>query len=243
MNDLLSIINVKKDYFTENGEVAALDNISFPVKKNEFIAIVGPSGCGKSTLLDTIAGLTNINNGKIKFSHLDPKIGYMFQQDALFPWLRVLDNCLIGNKIQKDSDTDEALKLLKMYGLEEFSDKYPPSLSGGMKQRVALIRTLSINPDILLLDEPFCALDYNTRLKVSKDVYEIIKKEEKTAIMVTHDIAEAVSLADRIIILSNRPARVKKIIKIEFEEKTPIEKRTSTKFSQYYTKIWGNIDE
>jgi len=243
MNNLLTVSNIKKDYFTENGEISALDDISFEIKKNEFIAIVGPSGCGKSTLLDTIAGLTNTNQGKIKFWTKHPKIGYMFQQDALFPWLSILDNCLIGNKIRKDSDKTLAVRLLNKYGLEQFIHKYPTSLSGGMKQRVALIRTLSINPDLLLLDEPFCALDYNTRLKVSKDVYEIIKNEQKTAIMVTHDIAEAISLADKVIILSKRPAKIKSILTIDFEETTPIAKRTSPKFSQYYTKIWRDIDE
>ena len=174
------------------------------------------------------------------------KVGYMLQQDSLFPWKTVLENCYIGLKIQKQ-DTKEnknkVLKLLKKYGLYEFKDKYPSSLSGGMRQRVALIRTLATNPDILLLDEPFSALDYQTRLKLSDDLYKIIKNEKKSAIMVTHDIAEAISLSQRIILLTKRPAAIKEIYEINLEEnKTPTENRKDKNFMKYYDAIWKELD-
>ena len=191
---ILELKNIKKIYHEKQGEIIALDNISFNVKDKEFISIIGPSGCGKSTILSILANIESLTQGEIKMKG-KVKVGYMLQQDSLFPWKTVLENCYIGLKIQKQ-DTKEnknkVLKLLKKYGLYEFKDKYPSSLSGGMRQRVALIRTLAINPDILLLDEPFSALDYQTRLAVSDDVWKIIKKEKKTTIMITHDVAEAI---------------------------------------------------
>ncbi|MEG0995226.1 MAG: ATP-binding cassette domain-containing protein [Bacilli bacterium] len=197
MNYLLKIENLKKVYHDINGEILALDNINFEVKDKEFISIVGPSGCGKSTLLSILNNLENKSSGKITYSKDNIKFGYMLQKDSLFPWLNVLDNCLLGLKISKSLNKktkDFVINLLNTYGLKDFIYKYPSSLSGGMKQRVALIRTLAINPDILLLDEPFSALDYQSRLILSDDVYNIIKKEGKTAIMVTHDLAEVISL-------------------------------------------------
>lgn len=192
MTKILKINNLKKIYHDLVGEILAIDNISLNINSNDFISIVGPSGCGKSTLLSILAGLENKSSGDITHN---PKIriGYMLQTDSLFPWRTVLENCLLGLEINNelnDINKKRVITLLKNYGLYDFKDKYPSSLSGGMKQRVALIRTLATNPDILLLDEPFSALDYQTRLSLSDDLYKIIKKENKTVIMVTHDLAE-----------------------------------------------------
>lgn len=242
---ILELKNIKKIYHEKQGEIIALDNISFNVKDKEFISIIGPSGCGKSTILSILANIESLTQGEIKMKG-KVKVGYMLQQDSLFPWKTVLENCYIGLKIQKQ-DTKEnknkVLKLLKKYGLYEFKDKYPSSLSGGMRQRVALIRTLATNPDILLLDEPFSALDYQTRLKLSDDLYKIIKNEKKSAIMVTHDIAEAISLSQRIILLTKRPATIKEIYEINLEEnKTPTENRKDKNFMKYYDVIWKELD-
>lgn len=245
-NILLKINNISKTYFTPNEEIKAIDNISLDIKQGEFIAIVGSSGCGKSTLLSILAGLENQTQGEIKFNKNDFTVGYMLQQDALFDWLNILDNALLGLKIQKEDNLDNinyVKQLLKTYDLEDFMYKYPKELSGGMKQRVALIRTLAIKPDLLLLDEPFSALDYQTRLAVSDDVYKIIKQEKKTVIMVTHDLAEAISLADKIVVLSKRPGKVKKIYDINLTNKSnPIKNRKSKEFSTYYDQIWRDLD-
>ena len=202
---------------------------------------------GKSTLLNIISGLLEKTNGTIKFYKENPIIGYMLQEDALLPYLNILDNATLGlslKKIKTKENIEYTKRLLETYGLKDFIYKYPKELSGGMKQRVALIRTLAIKPDILLLDEPFSALDYQSRLSVSEDVYNIIKKEKKTVIMITHDIAEAISLSDKIIVLSKRPSIVKKIYDIKMENKsTPINNRTCKEFSDYYDKIWRDLDE
>ena len=188
MKELLKIEELEKNYLTKKQVVCALKNINLTVNENEFIVLVGPSGCGKSTILSIIGNLEEKSSGKIKFKNKNTKIGYMFQEDTLFPWLNVLDNCLLGLKIRKEINKENisyVKGLLKKYGLSSFEKSYPKELSGGMRQRVALIRTLAIKPDILLLDEPFSALDYQTRINVSDDVYKIIKEEKKTAIMVT----------------------------------------------------------
>lgn len=242
---ILSIKDLKKDYYTKNGEIEAIKNFSFDFVDNEIIAIVGPSGCGKSTLLSIIGELENKTNGIINKKD-NIKIGYMLQHDALFPWLNILDNCLLGLKIKKELNSNtknKVLNLLNIYGLKEFIYKYPNELSGGMRQRVALIRTLATNPDILLLDEPFSALDYQTRLAVSDDVYRIIKREKKSAIIVTHDLAEAISMADKVIVLSKRPAIIKKVFNINLTNKdTPINNRKTPEFSTLYDLIWKEID-
>ena len=195
-NKILTIKNLSKSYHDKKGEIKALEDINIDIDEKEFISIVGPSGCGKSTILSILSNLEEKSTGEIK-KDKDLTIGYMLQTDSLFFWRTILDNCLIGlevtNKLTKENK-NYVLQLLKTYGLYEFKDKYPSSLSGGMRQRVALIRTLAIKPDILLLDEPMSALDYQSRLAISNDIYNIIKKEGKTAIMVTHDIAEAISL-------------------------------------------------
>lgn len=245
MNNILNITNLKKIYHDKKGETLAIDDISFKVNKNYFISIVGPSGCGKSTLLSILADLENKSGGVINGNN-NIRIGYMLQSDCLFPWRTVLDNCLLGLEINNELNIDtknRVLELLTAYGLYEFKDKFPRNLSGGMRQRVALIRTLAINPDILLLDEPFSALDYSTRLSLADDIYKIIKNENKTAIMVTHDLAEAISLSDEIIVLTKRPAKIKKIHKIKFDnELMPTERRRTNKFNDYYDVIWKEID-
>ena len=245
MNNLLIIKNLEKSYYTIDGEVKAIKDLSMEVKDGEFIAIVGPSGCGKSTLFSILCGIENETGGIIELPK-NSKLGYMLQQDCLFDWLNILDNCLIGLKVKNQvtkEKKEKVINLLKTYGLEDFIYKYPKNLSGGMRQRVALIRTLATEPDILLLDEAYSALDYQTRLMVSDDVYKIIKQEKKTAIMITHDISEAISMASRVIILSNRPATIKKELEIKLtNSSTPIENRKCKEFVKYYDIIWKELD-
>lgn len=247
MNDeILKIKKLKKIYHDKQGEVLSLKDISFSVKQGEFISIVGPSGCGKSTILGILTNILDYSDGEITFNKTNPKIGYMLQEDALLSWKTVLENCLLGlelNKTLTKETKNYCINLLTKYGLKDFINSYPSSLSGGMRQRVALIRTLAVNPDILLLDEPFSALDYQTRLNLSDEIFKIIKQEGKTAIMVTHDIAEAISMSDRIIVLSKRPAVVKKIHKIELDKASiPTENRKDIKFMDYYDLIWKELD-
>ncbi len=246
MNKLIEIDGLCKKYFDDKQEILAIDDITLDVNDGEFLVIVGPSGCGKSTLLNIIGGIDNKSGGIINFNK-DIKIGYMLQTDCLFPWLTILDNALLGLKTKgllNNESIQYVKNLLKTYGLGDFINSYPSSLSGGMKQRVALIRTLALRPDILLLDEPFSALDYCTRLMVADDVYKIIKKEKKTVIMITHDISEACSIADRVIVLSERPAKVKKTVDIIMKDKgSPIDNRKCPEFSYYYDVVWKEIDK
>ena len=238
---ILEVNNLKKIYHTKTSETKALENISFTVNEGEFIAIVGPSGCGKSTILSILCGLEDKTDGTITMNNT--KIGYMLQQDCLFPWRNVLDNCMLGLEIKKENDKDYVLELLNSYGLKDFIYSYPDNLSGGMRQRVALIRTLATKPNLLLLDEPFSALDYQSRLNISNDIYKILKKEKKTMIMVTHDIGEAISMCDKVIVLTDRPAKIKSIYNIELDNKdTPINNRKDPKFNYYYDLIWKDID-
>ena len=245
-NDILTIKKLSKIYHTNKSEIPAIKDLNLNIKEGEFVAIVGPSGCGKTTLLSILCSLEEKSQGEIIYTQVKQKMGYMLQNDTLFPWLNILDNTLLGLKVEKNitkENIQKVTKLLETYGLKDFIKKYPNNLSGGMRQRVALIRTLATNPDILLLDEPFSALDYQTRLAVSDDVWKIIKKEKKTTIMITHDIAEAISMADRIIVLTNRPAKVKSIYIIEMENKqNPINNRKQKEFQYYYDKIWKDID-
>ncbi len=202
MNKLLEIRNLKKRYHDKNSETLAIDNINLDVYENEFISVVGSSGCGKSTLLSILANLEDKSEGSIKYKKENLRIGYMLQKDSLLPWRNILDNCLIGLEIKKEltqQKKEKVISLLDKYGLKDFIYKYPNSLSGGMRQRVALIRTLAIDPDILLLDEPLSALDYQTRITLSDDLYKIIKEEGKTAIMVTHDLGEVEFYVEKIL--------------------------------------------
>ena len=210
-NKLLEINNVSKSYYSIKNQTKALEDISFNLYEGEFLGIVGPSGCGKSSILNIISNLDNNYFGNI-IKKKNIKIGYMFQEDTLFNWLTIYQNAILGLKISKKLNTNSinnVIDLLKKYNLYDFKDKYPNELSGGMKQRLSLIRTLATNPDILLLDEPFSALDYQTRKKISNDVYNIIKKENKTVIMVTHDIEEACKYCDRVIVFTKRPSKIK----------------------------------
>lgn len=252
--DVLELRNISMKYQTTSNEIVAIDNISLNVKKGEFISIIGPSGCGKSTLLSIIGGILKQSSGEvvvegIKTVGITPKIGYMLQNDNLLEWRTIYKNILLGLEIQHritEENLEYANKLLKTYGLFDFKDSYPSQLSGGMRQRAALIRTLVTNPEILLLDEAFSALDYQTRLYVTDDVYSIIKNERKTTIMVTHDIPESIAMADRVVVLSKRPAKIQSIHKISFEDivekRTPLLCRKSPKFSSYFDILWRELD-
>lgn len=190
--EVLKINNLKKIYHTPKNEITALEDFSFTLNEGEFVSIVGPSGCGKSTILSILTNLISQSSGSFEIYN-NNKIGYMLQEDSLFSFRNILDNCLLGLEINHSLNKENkqyVLNLLKTYGLYDFKYSYPENLSGGMRQRVALIRTLATKPDILLLDEPFSALDYQSRLAVSDDIYKILKKEKKSAIMVTHDLAE-----------------------------------------------------
>lgn len=242
---IIELDHVFYAYHAKSGETPALSNISFQIHQNEFVAIVGPSGCGKSTLLSLLAGLLSPDQGQIlKSSNI--KIGYMLQKDLLLSWRSIWKNVMLGLEIQNQENEEKieyAKSLLKEYELENFINKKPSELSGGMRQRVALIRTLVLNPDILLLDEPFSALDYQTRLIVSSDIASIIRKEKKTAIMITHDIAEAITLADRVIVLSDRPAKVLQDIPIHFsiDRVDPLAIRSTEEYHQYFDFIWRTL--
>ena len=248
MLDCLELRNISKTFQDTNGETMAVKDFSYSFKKGKFVSIVGPSGCGKSTILSIIAGLEEQTSGVIlldnsKLSNRTCNIGYMLQKDYLLDWRTVYKNVLLGLEIKGmlTSDTQNyAQNLLSKYGLSEFKDKFPSQLSGGMRQRVALIRTLAINPDILLLDEAFSALDYQTRLVVTDDVYRIIKAEEKTTIMVTHDIPESISMSDEVIVLSKRPSVIKNVYNIEFDipNRTPLTCSDNPSFSGYFDQIW-----
>ena len=244
-NKLLEGKNISKSYYSIDSETKALNNITFDLYKNEFLGIIGPSGCGKSSILNIISGIDNEYFGNI-IKKDNIKIGYMLQEHALLPYLTVLDNALLGLRISKKLNIDNknyVLNLLKKYNLIKFKDKYPHELSGGMKQRLALIRTLALKPDILLLDEPFSALDAQTRLQVSDDVYKIIKNENKTIIIVTHDLSEAISICDKIILLSDRPSKIKKIYEINYANKElPTENRKKNEFIYYYDLLWSDIN-
>lgn len=252
MTDFLRVENVSKVYQAQNGEIEALRDVSFSVDEGEYISVVGPSGSGKSTLLSIIAGLYAPSGGQIYINDIPVTgmscdIGYMLQNDNLLEWRTIWKNVLLGLEIRKLL-TPEAVSytenLLLKYGLYEFKDKYPSQLSGGMRQRVALIRTLAVRPNILLLDEAFSALDYQTRLALTDDVYRILKQENKTTIMVTHDIPECISMSDRVIVLTKRPATVKNIHKIDYpeESRTPLERRNHPNFSRHFNDIWKELD-
>lgn len=250
MNPCLTLDNINYSYHTNAGETPVLKDISFSVNTGSFISIVGPSGCGKSTLLSLICGLIKPEAGSIILNNNTSDsvhIGYMLQKDSLFEWLTIYKNITLGLEMHKLC-TPENLKavdsMLEAYDLSQFKNARPSQLSGGMRQRAALIRTLALAPDILLLDEPFSALDYQTRLEVSDDIYNIITEQNKTALLVTHDISEAIAMGDQIIILSKRPAQIKKIINIDFpiQNRTPLSVRTTPQFSVYFNQILKEME-
>ncbi|WP_342759836.1 ABC transporter ATP-binding protein [Kineothrix sedimenti] len=259
---ILELKDISYSYHNLKGETPALSHISFQVEKGEFVAIAGPSGCGKSTLLSIIFGLLVPESGEILFhitqgemqasrhqtAGLCPKMGYMLQHDHLFEWRTVYQNVLLGLEINRqltEDKIDQAVKLLKDYDLYKFKDKKPSELSGGMKQRAALIRTLVLDPEILLLDEPFSALDYQTRLSVSSDICNIIRSTGKTAILITHDLSEAISLSDRILVMSKRPATIKCDIPIHLtiSEDSPLASRNAPEYQSYFNQLWKEISD
>lgn len=249
----IELRNVGLSYFTPKQETETLRDIQLSIGQGEFISIVGPSGCGKSSLLSLISGMHKPTTGTVEIdgkevSGTSPKVGYMLQHDHLFEWRDVLNNLLVGAEIRrmnKKEAKEKALELLERYGLAGFAHHNPTQLSGGMRQRVALIRTLVAEPDILLLDEPFSALDYQTRLTLADDIHRIIKDQGKTAILVTHDITEAISMADRVMVMSRRPSTISSIYDIRFEEGsqlTPWKKREASRYNQYFNAIWRELD-
>ena len=253
MSEWLEVDHISYAYHSMGGEIETLTDVSFSVKEGEFVAVVGPSGCGKSTMLSMICGLIKPEQGEIRFQgksveKVKESIGYMLQKDYLFEWRDIYSNVMLGLEIQKKRTkdyTEHVDQMLKDYGLWEFKKARPSQLSGGMRQRAALIRTLALKPELLLLDEPFSALDYQTRLSVCEDIYQIIKKEKKTAILVTHDLSEAISMADRVLVLSKRPAEIRKEVEITFEmeERTPMKVRSAPQFKDYFNLIWKELND
>lgn len=249
MKEILSVKNLRLIYQTPEDETEALADVSFTVNEGEFVALVGPSGCGKTTVLSIAAGLMQPTSGTVELDGtpvVGPRsdVGYMLQRDSLFEWRNIEKNVLLGLDIQKKRTPENdayARALLDKYGLKDFLRHYPNQLSGGMRQRVALIRTLAFKPKILLLDEPFSALDFQTRLSVCDDVHAIIRRENLSALLVTHDISEAVSLADKIVVLSGRPARVKNVYAVDIDRPTPLARREDARFSKWFDTVWKEV--
>lgn len=244
--NILFLENVDFSYHSKKGETKVLENMNFSVKDGEFLSIVGPSGCGKSTLLNLICGLLEPENGILHRSP-DTTIGYMLQHDYLFEWRTIYENVTLGLEINHKLSEDQLQfidALLIKYGLYDFKDKKPSELSGGMRQRCALIRTLALHPQILLLDEPFSSLDYQTRLSVSADIGALIRNTKKTAILVTHNLSEAISLSDRIIVLSKRPTTVKNeySIHLTLPDNSPLGYRRAPEFQDYFNQIWEDLN-
>lgn len=241
--EILRFEDVSLTYHTRRAETLAAEHLDFSVAEGEFVAIIGPSGCGKTTLLSLAAGLLTPSAGSVTRRG---SCGYMLQKDELFPWRTIEKNITLPLEIKRQNTAErrsEALGLAEKYGLKEFLKSYPSQLSGGMRQRAALIRTLAMRPDILLLDEPFSALDYQTRLCVTEDVSHIIRSEGKTALLITHDISEALSLADRVLVLTKRPARVAHTHPLPFEEKNPLRRREDNSFSAWFETLWRELNE
>lgn len=241
--DILRFSDVKLIYHTKRGETTAAEHLSFSVDEGEFVAIIGPSGCGKTTLLSLAAGLLKPSEGTVES---EGSFGYMLQKDELFPWRTIEKNIFLPLEVKKQNTPEHrerARNLAEKYGLKDFLQSYPAQLSGGMRQRAALIRTLSTDPGILLLDEPFSALDYQTRLNVCEDVAAIIRSEGKTALLITHDISEAISLADRVLVLSSRPARVTYSHEMNFGDvKNPLKRREMSQFSEWFELLWRELN-
>lgn len=245
MEEIIKVTDLCKNFYSKEGELQVLQNINFSLQQGEILSLLGPSGSGKSTILNILTKLLKPTSGDVV---INGTIGYMFQRDHLLEWRSIMDNITIGLEIQKNKDPkaiERVENLLKTYDLWDFRNMYPNELSGGMRQRVALIRTLSVDPDVLLLDEPFSALDYQTRLLVSDDVYRIIKNENKSAILVTHDIAEAIAMGDKVAVLSKRPSTIKSGYDIDLglgESRTPFECRKVPKFQTYFDLLWKELD-
>lgn len=251
MKESVKLNKISLTYQTPKSEIKALENVSFTVHEGEFVSVIGPSGCGKTSILSIIAGLIKPSGGELTFGgeskQSDSSIGYMLQRDELFPWRTIESNAYLPLEIKRENDEKHRKiveKLLKKYNLWEFRKSYPKELSGGMRQRVALIRTLASSPELLLLDEPFSALDYQTRLSVCDDVYDIIKSERKTAILVTHDISEAIAASDKIVVLSARPSKVLNIHEIDTDKSlTPLKRREEAGFSKWFERLWRELND
>ena len=252
MEQVLELKHIHYAYHNLEGETPALIDISFALPTGEIVSIVGPSGCGKSTLLSLIAGLITPEKGLIKINgkylrESTTNVGYMLQHDELFEWRTIYNNVVLGLEVQHmltARTKQRAHELLDVYGLSQFENARPSELSGGMRQRAALIRTLVLEPDLLLLDEPFSALDYQTRLNVGDDIGQILRQEKKSALLVTHDLSEAISLADRVIVLSGRPATIKQTIPLIFDldSDTPLNRRNAPEFKTYFNLIWKELN-
>lgn len=249
--ELLKLEHVSLAYHTPAGETPALEDISFSLEQGEFAALVGPSGCGKSTLLNLIDGLLSPESGKILVQGkpaADSRLhmGYMLQKDHLFEWRTIYRNVVLGLEIQHRLTPENLARvdaMLETYGLAPFRNSRPSELSGGMRQRAALIRTLALDPSLLLLDEPFSALDYQTRLTLGDEIHGILRREGKTAVLVTHDIAEAISMSDRVLVFSSRPARLKATHSIVLSgSDSPIQCRNAPEFKDYFDAIWKELD-
>jgi NitT/TauT family transport system ATP-binding protein len=246
----LSLMNIRKSFPSKSGLVEVLGGLCFDIKEKDFVSIIGPSGCGKSTVFNIIAGLLRPDDGEIIYrgesvSDLRGKVGYMLQKDLLLPWRTVLQNVLLGPELQKlppAEAKDMAMEYINTYGLAGFENAYPRTLSGGMRQRVALIRTLINDPDIILLDEPFSALDYQTRLYLEGVLMEAVETFNKTVVLVTHDIDEAVALSKRVVVLGGRPSQVKNIYDIDIDARTPIGARSDPRFSGYFHALCSELD-
>lgn len=250
-NVKVDIKDVKKMYSTRNGEVVALNGVNLEIAENEFICVVGPSGCGKSTLLNIIAGLQHPTSGEVTVNNKvvtepGPERGVIFQQYALFPWLTVKQNVQFGLKLKKYSKQqleDEALKYIDMVGLSDFANAYPKELSGGMKQRVAIARGYAMNPEVLLMDEPFGALDAQTRTQLQSELLHTWETEKKTCFFITHDVEEAVILSQRVVVMSARPGRIKSIIDIDIPYPRTQETKMSKRFNELKNEIWSQVYE
>lgn len=250
----LTVSNIHHTYFSKDAATESLKNINLTMKEGEFVSFIGPSGCGKTTLLSIIAGLFQPTEGKVLIENKEVydndklSIGYMLQQDYLFPWRTILENVTIGPKIQgklNEKQIDKAKELLQEVGLENVGDKYPGELSGGMRQRAALVRTLMNDPEILLFDEPFSALDYVTKLHLENLVASLMKTYNKTAILVTHDLAEAIAMSDRILLMEPTPGRIGKTFTIPdaLRKETPFLVRRHEAYQAIFDKIWHHIQE
>ena len=246
MEEIVKVVNLTKNFYTKEGEMEVLKNISFTLHEGEILSLLGPSGSGKSTILNILTNLLEPTSGEVS---IKGTIGYMFQKDHLLEWRSIMDNITLGLEIMHKKNNKKSMerieRLLKTYGLWEFRNMYPKELSGGMRQRVALIRTLSVDPSILLLDEPFSALDYQTRLMVNDDVYKVIKNENKSVILVTHDISEAIAMGDKVAVLSKRPSTIKNTYNIDLDlgsSKTPFKSRKVPAFQTYFDLLWKELD-
>lgn len=256
-NVIARLDNVRLIYHEPHAETLAIDDISLAIERGEFTAIVGPSGCGKTTLLSMLAGILKPSSGEVevlgkklyenktqKSLRVSNDTGYMLQRDNLLDWRTIEENVLLGLEIKhmlNDETRQYARELLFRYGLADFMKLYPRQLSGGMRQKVALIRTLVFRPSLLLLDEPFSALDFQTRLLLADEVNTIIRSEGCTAVLVTHDISEAISMCDRVAVLTARPASVRREIDISLTGQTPLERRNDSRFKDYFNTVWREM--